>query len=152
MPKKSPKVPTFSVIIYLAPFIAAGLAFLVAVNTDGLPRLAAMVVLGAFAIWIALAGLDRDPIAAWENERINDAAPWLMRNEDIGKSVVALADFEQKADGHQGKVSLDGEIWNAICKDGSRICKGARVFVVARESLTVVVSASEESVPGGMPS
>ena len=149
--KDSPKVPTSTVVGCLAPLVVVPLAILVAFNSDGLLKIIAFGILGIFAIWYVLMAVDRDPLAAWENERLNENAPWLHRNEDIGKTGVAIQRFDKGSGQSTGKVRLDGDIWDAVCKDDSHIDSGAEVFVVARESLTLVVSLSEESVPRGLP-
>ena len=149
--RDSPKVPTSTVIGCLAPIVVTPVALLVAIKTDGLPKLIAIAILCIIAIWYSLIALDRDPLSAWQNERLNRIAPWLQRNEDIGKTAVAIENFVENSGEYTGKVSLEGEIWNAICKDGIPVESGIELFVVARESLTLVVSLSEDSVPRGLP-
>ena len=151
MSENDPNVPTSTVIGCLAPFVIVPLALLAAVNTDGLLRLIAIAVLALFAIWFIGIAIGRDPIDAWRNERLNEAAPWLHRNEDIGKVAVAIGEFERSDGQSTGKVKLDGEIWNAVCKDNIEIDSGVEVYIIAREGLTLEVSLNEESVPGGLP-
>lgn len=150
MSKNPPKPPKYITIGYLAPLVIVPLAVLVAVKSDGPPRIVAMVILGIFAIWFGLIALHLDPLAALENDWYNKHAPWFKRNEDIGKTATATVQFVQGSERSSGKVNLEGEIWDAVCTDDSRISQGAEVYVIARESLTLVVSLSEEHVPQGI--
>jgi len=147
VPSNRPKPPKYIAIGYFAPLVIVPLALLVAVKFDGLPRIVAIVILGIFAVWFGLMALHLDPLAALENDWYNKNAPWFKRNEDIGKTAVAIANFVKGAERSRGKVNLDGEIWDAVCMDDSRINEGAEVHIIARESLTLVVSSSEEQVP-----
>lgn len=151
MLKDNPKVPISTVIGCLAPFVLVPLALFTAFNTDGLLKIIAIGVLGVFAIWSALIALDRDPVDAWRNERLNEMAPWLHRNEDIGRKATSIMNFEPSSGRSTGKVKLDGEIWTAVCKDKSEIQSGVEVYIIARDGLTLEVSLNEESVPRGLP-
>lgn len=151
MRKNEPKIPGLTAAIILAPYIAAPIAIVVAVSMEGLPRLAAYGVLGIIAVYFFLSGTGQDPLDAWRNERLNEVAPWLHRNEDIGRTATSIERFERGPGQSTGKVELDGEVWTAVCKDESEIESGSDVYIIARDGLTLEVSLNDASVPRGIP-
>ena len=86
--------------------------------------------------------LDRDPVAAWQNERLSELKPWLNRNEDIGRKAEAISSFRREDGLSSGEVRINGENWAARCLDGSTINEGDSVYIVARDGLVVDVSPS----------
>lgn len=142
--KRNPEVSTAEALGCFIPIALVPIALVVATQTTGIPQKVAGAVLFALLVWGSLIALDRDPVAAWQNERLSELKPWLNRNEDIGRKAEAIADFLYEDGAARGEIRIDGEIWAARCLDGSTISQGDSVFIVARNGLVVDVSPSLE--------
>lgn len=128
----------------LIPIALVPIALVVAAQTTGIPQKVAGAVLFVLFVWGSLIALDRDPVAAWQNERLSELKPWLNRNEDIGRKAEAISSFRSEDGVTTGEVTINGEYWAARCLDGSTINKGDSVYIVARDGLVVDVSPSLE--------
>lgn len=63
-------------------------------------------------------------------------------NALIGKSGVVLKDI--KGDEKVGQVKVQGEVWSAICEDGTSIDKDSRITVLAISGVKLIVKEISE--------
>ena len=138
--KNSPKVPTpvaIAIILYFAGFPVAAI---VAMASEGA---ASKIAVGFLVLW-ALVGFLGWHIDAWMNERRVGQNQEVLRNEDIGSTVIAKSRFKESGNFSFGKVELNGELWDARCT-GILVPKEADTLVVTgRQGLELQVRLVEQ--------
>lgn len=140
--KRNPEVSVAEALGCLVPLALVPIALLLVTQTTGILRTVGGAILFVLFVWGSLIALDRDPVSAWQNERLSELEPWLNRNEDIGRKARAILEFRSEDGISKGRVRINGENWAARCLDGSTISKGDSVYIIAREGLVVDVSPS----------
>jgi membrane protein implicated in regulation of membrane protease activity len=117
-------------------FSAALVVTLALILSDSAPlRIAgALLAVLLLAWWLVAPLLD-----AHQSERHVEQFPELLRNNAIGKYVVAASDFRPAEDGASGTVLLNGEKWRARCAPDCLPERGQSLCVYGREGLTLLV-------------
>ncbi len=94
-------------------------------------------------VGILIGILYSDWIEAALNEWHVKKHPELLRNEPIGYTVAATADFRVTNETATGYVRLNGENWKADCSDGYVPKSGDTLVVVSREGLLLRVRSQD---------
>ena len=135
--KKS--LPGRSELGVIAGWLAMATVLLVALLTDGAPRVAALLALALLVLFF-LAG---DFLLALADERASLENPHGSRVSDVGRRVRVVEDFVRAGDVSAGRVSLAGETWKARSRKGTLHRTGEELVVVAVERLVLVVAPRE---------
>lgn len=144
--ESSPKLPARSEVGVIAFYLGMLAAIVVAVITDGLIRIVALVVLALFGVYLLLG----DFFLALSDERATVKYPHASRNSDVGRKVKVLDGFVAYARTSTGKVLLSGETWKARSTDGVLYEPGTELVVLKVEGLVLVVARPDDmTVPGG---
>ncbi len=133
---RSARIPTkYAVLTIVA---ASGpLIFLVSLMIDHwLVRVVGWLALILFGIWISIGVFFDD----WQFE----ASP-VKDSSDVGQVVTASSDFSDASPSSTGRVSLGGEIWDAICEGGTAPRQGDQLIVERREGLKLIVTQQDDS-------
>lgn len=127
-------------------FGAALVIVLILILSDSPPRRISGIVLGLvlIAFWLGSPLLD-----AHRSERHVENFPELLRNNAIGKHVVAVGDFIPGEYGKSGTVLLNGEKWRARCMSDSLPESGQTLCVAGREGLTLLVRPLDQTETPG---
>jgi membrane protein implicated in regulation of membrane protease activity len=133
------KLPGRSELGVIAGWLATATVLLVALLSDGAPRIAALVALALLVVCFLVG----DFFLALADERASLRNPHDTRVSDIGRPVRVVEDFTRVPAGSAGRVSLAGETWNARSRDGTLYKAGEELVVVAIERLVLVVAPRE---------
>jgi len=126
-----PKILTRIVVVCIA--LSSGAALVM--NEDRTLKIIGGTILALFLVlWFASDFLD-----ALSNERHVKRHPHLLRNEAIGKTVIALGDFDVKGGAVGGFVLLKGEKWRAQAPPEHVPKNGETLNVCGREGLVLHV-------------
>jgi membrane protein implicated in regulation of membrane protease activity len=127
-----PRKHLISAIAGGAAFVSAGM--LLMSESRALQVIGAVIAVALVVAWMALPFLD-----ARSMERHAEEYPELLKNEFIGRNVVAFGSFRLTGDLSEGHVILDGERWISRCQTDYSPSDGELLRVQSREGLTLVV-------------